>query len=207
MVSDDPVANVFEVATSEAVIFRDLKIANGVTKTAGDGIILHGVGSAVNEGSRIDNVTVVGMYRNIWLKETLRTVISASYLVSPLFASLEKSNVTVANQDAGDDVITTTTFDSSAGGTTYAILQEAGGGLKIVANKILHHAFGYYLSSYPGSATSDLLITGNSFEGSVRPSCPKAEHAASDRRCVATSQSLTVRLRGSTRHPRSSAWS
>jgi len=69
--------------------------------------------------------------------------------------------------DIGDGIIGPhNVFDLSAyQASTYCIYHESSGGLKVIGNKFLNHQYQYALASTAGTATSILIIVGNSFDG------------------------------------------
>lgn len=73
------------------------------------------------------------------------------------------------NGDSGDSSITDCEFTSPGNNSANAIRQVSSGGLKITSNKFNNDGVGYLLdlgTVVGGVSTSDLMITGNSFEGS-----------------------------------------
>ncbi len=162
---------VFIVSSNSAVVFRDIEITQDVSvvKTDGAGIFLTSPGSTGNPNSRIENVTVNGMYYGITLDHTVGTVISNCYVTNSIAAGVVKVNIT--DEDRGDDTVTGSIIDTEVSNSSAsAILQYAGGGLRIINNKILRHATGYRMVLSGSRDTSDLLIIGNSFENQTASS-------------------------------------
>lgn len=72
--------------------------------------------------------------------------------------------------DANDSTITASVFDSDSDESVAAVYQEAGGGLRLVNNKILRHQYGYMMKLRPDVTTSILIINSNSIEGQIKKS-------------------------------------
>lgn len=111
------------------------------------------------------DLTVVGFYEGLVFTGGYGFAITRCYVVNNKRYGVYVRNI--SDPDAGDSQITNCTFDCGGlyAAAAAAIRQESSGGLKITANKVVHHDRGFDLMVAEGVETSVLTITGNSFEG------------------------------------------
>lgn len=165
LVANFAVGNVMTISTEDQVAVRDIRIAAGpgIVRSSGAGLLITANPGKANANPHISSIVLDGMYVGVALERTVSAVVENSVFDNSRFAGLVKANLD--SPDVGDDTISNCVFDSSdTAANSTAILQYAGGGLRIHDNKILRHAFGYRLSLAAGARTSDLIISANSFE-------------------------------------------
>lgn len=148
-------------------IFRGFDIQNNAgSPTAGAAI--HMVGWF----AKIENMAIANFYYDIELDNSLYDYVSKVSLLEAVQYSLYDNNATLA--DWGDATIESCLFQSGTGpiqhATVAAIYFPNSGGPKIFGNKFNGSSSGIQTcirGNLVGSAnsTSDLLVTGNSFEG------------------------------------------
>ena len=164
LVANFAVGNVMTISTEDQVAVRDIRIAAGpgIVRSSGAGLLITANPGKANANPHISSIVLDGMYVGVALERTVSAVVENSVFDNSRFAGLVKANLD--SPDVGDDTISNCVFDSSdTAANSTAILQYAGGGLRIHDNKILRHAFGYRLSLAAGARTSDLIISANSF--------------------------------------------
>jgi hypothetical protein len=164
--SSSATADIFSVTTDDPVNFLDLRlVSTAPTRTAGAGIRFSGsTPSSYNRSSRVGNVVFDGMYDAVVLYSTAGVRVVDCNIINSYHAGVLKyNNYNKATADTGDDIVSDSSFDNGGSNDPVAaIFQVSGGGLRISNNKILKHRYGYYMRL--GTSTSDLIITGNSFE-------------------------------------------
>ncbi len=156
--------NGFYVNTVYSDTFRDFTIqpASGHTQTAGAAIYVTAPGNN-NYRSSFLHMRCVSLY------DCIKMDAAAYWIVDDLWAqSVTHEGIHIANHynyDAGDNRIIDSLFCCS--GNYTAIYQESGDGLRVTNNKILGAAYGYrgVFAAVPGG--SDIVIDGNSIEGTV----------------------------------------
>jgi len=152
------------VTTQAAVTFEGFSIvcaAGGQT-----GILIAPTGAA-NSGSSISRVRVSQCGTGYAMLNAAAWVLRDFFFNAPVgVASVGVSIANTQNVDVGDSVISGATISGliPAFPGAIGILQYSSGGLKLSDSKIIGWDYGYLLSLASGAATSDLLISNNSFE-------------------------------------------
>jgi len=153
----------FNCATSMPVTFEKLtfQYKTGVIGTAGAFIALPG-GATMNANSRFRSLQMNGPWIGInatgayaWLADTvfMGNFVSVALVVGNSFVG-----------DAGDSTISNCVLTTNVV-TAIGISHVSSGGLRIISNKHIGGFCFYSLGLASGVNTSDLLITGNSIEG------------------------------------------
>jgi len=152
--------NVFLYTGSLAGVFRDFSLNLATTKTGGYGIVV-GPASGEVSGVRFLHVVINGLPNHIsFTRASLWSVVACN------FYGYTGDAIKVDNQnnaDSGDSVISSCQFTSPGNTAANSIEQVASGGLKIVGNKF-NNAGVHVLLNLGINSTSDLIISGNSFE-------------------------------------------
>lgn len=159
----------FRVTTNQAVSFEGLTVGSSFTpQTSGAGIVFDTGSSSMNFDSRVTNCVFQGQLVALSLQRCAAAVVRECQFTECITDVLIQN---LANEDGGDNTITACTFGQGPGGIGGAAAGQAvshisGGGLRFINNKVNGHAYGYVLNLNLTaiSATSDLIIIGNSFE-------------------------------------------
>jgi len=152
--------NLFEYTGTTAGYFSGFQLQGDVSNTSGAGIEVV-TATSDNAYSVFENVNFYQLPEGIrFTKARLFKVIGCNF-ISYTSAGCIVANTN--NNDAGDSVITDCTFYGN-GASAYGIIQYSSGGLKIIGNKFNHGAAAYYLYYTVTSATSILIVDGNSIE-------------------------------------------
>lgn len=155
--------NVFNVVTTSSVNIEGLYIVGpGVGTSAACGIYV-GLPSGSNVHSSFRNLVVEGFFYGVFFEDASLWQLDHCYIVNNYVGTLIQNADAF---DAGDSIITSCTYDSSETSHS-AVYIQSGGGLKIVATKILRHNYGIYVNPIAGVTTSILPITGCSIENQV----------------------------------------
>ena len=144
------------IDTTAAVVIENIWIMTDRSDVSGIVVAGH------NAFSEFHNVTVSGFFVGIQIEDAYCWSMDHCYFGNNVYGILIRN---LNCPDTNDSSITKCTFDTSYAGSEAAIYQVAGGGLRIVNNKILHHKYGYVLDVAPGISTSILIMTSNSIEG------------------------------------------
>jgi len=155
----------FNYTGSVAGRFENFQLRPFTSKTGGYGIRI-GPASGEVSAMRVFQIVINSLPNGINFSAASRWSVIASQFYSPSGDAITVNNTNVA--DSGDSSITNCDFENNSPGSNLlsnGIRQIASGGLKITANKFNNLNIGYLLD-LGLSSTSDLLITGNSFENS-----------------------------------------
>jgi hypothetical protein len=153
-------ANAITITTTSAVTIEDLTLDASVTRTAGAYIKVDPA-SSYNGNSTFNRLDVISPFIGLDFVDASDFTLRDCYFGSCVSIGVKIQNV--ATPDAGDSTIYGCTFDGGSGAT--AVAQYSSGGLRITNNKFLDCAYQYLGEWSSGaSATSILLINGNSFE-------------------------------------------
>lgn len=151
--------NVYAYNCALAGVFRDVSI-NSATMTGGYAISVTAPSGEVS-GMRFNQIVINGIPNGISFVAASLWSITASNFYSYTGDAITVNNTN--NSDSGDSVISSCQFTSPGHNVAFAIHQLESGGLKIVGNKFNNGGVGILLDLGSGS-TSDLIVTGNSFE-------------------------------------------
>jgi len=155
----------FSCATELPVVFENLtfQYKAGVVGTAGAFISLLG-GATMNANSRFRNLQMNAPWIGInapgayaWVADTvfMGNFLNYAFLVGNSFVG-----------DAGDSTIKNSVLTTNSS-TENSIFHVSSGGLRLINNKHIGGFAFYQLSLAAGVNTSDLLVTGNSIEGTA----------------------------------------
>jgi hypothetical protein len=155
----------FNCATELSVTFEKLTFSYkaGVTGSAGSFIALPG-GATMNANSRFRHLQMNNPWIGINATGAYVWVADTCFIGNYLSAAIVVGNSFVG--DAGDSTIKECLF-TTVSTTAKAILHLSSGGLRINNNKCIGGFAFYQLSLAAGVNTSDLLVTGNSIEGTA----------------------------------------
>ena len=182
-----PTVTLFTVTTTQPCVFSGLYFGYGLTamQTAGAAILFDtGTNSQINYGSTVSNCWFI--YQNVCV-DTER---AAAFHFEGNQCTQNGTGLIIrnlANEDAGDNFVTGNMFEQDAAdpnvGTqfAYGVIQYSSGGLKLIGNKFLGHAYGFVLSldMRTITATSDLIIQGNSFENMTQTAITVSQKSGS----------------------------
>lgn len=157
--------NTFTYTGVNAGRFENFQIQPLTTKSGGYGIVVQPTSGEVR-AMRFWQMVINSMPNGISFVAASRWTVSNCQFYSPSGDAITVNNTNVA--DSGDSSVTNCDFENNSPGSNLlsnGIRQIASGGLKITANKFNNLNIGYLLD-LGASNTSDLLITGNSFENS-----------------------------------------
>lgn len=151
------------IASLNPVLFESFGITGSATASAGSLLSLDGTisGTNFNQFSTFRDVVFQSGFVQANIIGASTWMMDNCCFFSPTAISLSIANI--AHTDAGDQTIMGCVFSGQAGVGT-AISHASAGGLKILGCKIIQYANGYTFSMAASVATSDLFITGNSFE-------------------------------------------
>jgi hypothetical protein len=152
------------VTTQAAVTLRDFSVSCAAAGQTGISISPTG---AANSGSSISRVRVTQCGIGYAMMNAASWVLRDFFFNAP--SGVISVGVAIANKDnvdVGDSVLSGATISGliPAVPGAVAIEQYSSGGLKISDSKIIGWYYGYLLNLAAGAATSDLLISNNSFE-------------------------------------------
>ena|GEM_PF-4450992 len=137
-----------------------------INRTTAAASVTGGAGIVLNSGVQavIERVYLNGWYDNIRNVDAYGWSIRDCFLTNPVRYGIYQQSI--AEPDFGDSCLSNCVFDSSqaASYSLAALRIESGGGLKITANKFLHHVRAIDLQVSDGVDTSVLTVTGNSLE-------------------------------------------
>ena len=151
---------VFNVITDSACAWQNLKFSGPAVPVSGSVIAL--AGTTHNSFSTIYDCTFSNSYNAIYCTSAYALKISNCYFYNFIRYGVHIQNT--YNVDAGDSSISNCIFSGPLGGTNVGVYQESSGGLRLVNNKFNTGAYNYKLSLSTGAITTDLIISGNSFE-------------------------------------------
>lgn len=153
---------VFTIATTSAITFEGFEIQGSATASNGSLVSLDsGSGVAINQFSVFRDVVFQSGFVQFNTISASNWMLDNCLFFSPTAICVNIQDV--AHTDAGDQTIQGCIFSGTAGVGT-AVSQSSAGGLKMYGCKVIQFANGYSLSLAAGVATSDLFISGNSFE-------------------------------------------
>jgi hypothetical protein len=159
--------------TGSNVTIRNIALENTYsgTPTSGSGILVSGGNPATGEYPScflIDQVSLRGFYNNINITNAYQWEINNIFSYKAAYAGVKIANT--ALPDGGDAKILNSYFQAMGRNGHAGIVQTSGGGLKLLGNKFnsssdaaTRIAYGYY-GDMTASASSILVVTGNSFE-------------------------------------------
>jgi hypothetical protein len=156
-------SNLFNYTGTTAGYFSGFQIQAPLAKTAGAAFE---VVTATNDNaySVFENVNFNQLPVGIsFTKARLFKIIGCNFISYTVAGCLVANT---DNNDAGDSVISNSTFYGGSP-TAHGIVQYSSGGLKIIGNKFNDGATAYFLNYTVTSATSILIIDGNSIENMV----------------------------------------
>lgn len=155
----------FNCATELPVIFEKLTFSykGGVTGTAGAFISIPGA-TPMNANSRFRSLQMNAPWVGINATGAYVWVADTCFFGNYLSAAMVVGNSFVG--DAGDSTIEKCLF-TTVSTTAKGILHTSSGGLRVINNKCIGGFAFYQLSLAAGVNTSDLLVTGNSIEGTA----------------------------------------
>jgi len=153
----------FNCATELPVVFEKLTLQynGGVVGTAGSFISIPG-GATMNANSRFRDLQMTAPWIGINATGAYLWVAERVFIGNYLSSGIAVGNT--FNGDAGDSTIRDCLF-STTSTTAAAITHLSSGGLRVINNKNIGGFCFYQLNLAAGVNTSDLLITGNSIEG------------------------------------------
>lgn len=158
--------NGIRVTAVAPVFFKDFGIdAQGITPTAGKGILFDPGGSSRNAQSRLNGVRVIGTFQGIDFERAAYWVMDGCAVQECKDAHIIVKNL--VSGDEGDSVISNSLISyntPSPSPTILLILQKSSGGLRLNGNKIMGGYHGYHMALEAGVTTLGPIITGNSFE-------------------------------------------
>ncbi len=157
--SNSPTQNIFYVNTPAAVHITAMTFYIAVARTAGSAIVLDGG----TTGAEIDDITFIGQYINVSIASAAAVSIHDTYSAGTVLSGLVIAN---ASADTGDSTFYANTWDGS-NATGPGIAWSSGGGLRIINNKLLAFSYAIDINAGNNVATSDFLISLNSFESGL----------------------------------------
>lgn len=160
-ITDTGSANVFTFTGTAPGQFRDIQFVLAATKTGGYAVVVQPA-SGENANSRFDRLVFTGIPNGVSFVAASQWVLHACNFLNSTGDSVTINNTN--NSDSGDSTISDCIFNNSTSTSANAVHQIASGGLKILGNKFNNGGVGYLLDLGTAGSTSDLIITGNSFE-------------------------------------------
>jgi hypothetical protein len=156
--------DVFRIDTDQAVAIRDLAIGSTVAKTLGAAIHVGDTtsGSIGNQLSRFENILFRDPYIGINSVEAARWKMLYCEVEGPKEAGVKIDNT--LSEDSGDIQIVGNNFSGPVGD---GIQYHSAGSLRVVGNKFLGGQRQFDLNLRDAVTTSQLVITGNAFDGAV----------------------------------------
>lgn len=161
--TDTSTNNLINYTGTTAGYFSGFQLQAPLAKTAGAGIEVV-TATSDNAYSVFENVNFYQLPVGIsFTKARLFKILACNFIAYTVAGCLVANT---SNNDAGDSVISDSTFFGGAP-TAHGVVQYSSGGLKIVGNKFNDGATAYYLNYTVTSATSIVIIDGNSIENMV----------------------------------------
>lgn len=158
--TDTASANLYTFTGNVPVMISDVQVQLSTTKTGGYAFVFQPA-AGENANSRIRNISTIGI-NAINFVAASQWVLADSTLLNCVNDCVTINNTN--NADSGDSAVYGNVFNNSTSTSANAIRQIASGGLKITGNKFNNGGVGYFLDYGTIGSTSDLLVTGNSFE-------------------------------------------
>jgi hypothetical protein len=154
--------DLFTFTNSDQGYFSNFQIQAPTTKPSGAGIQILNA-SIDNAYSYFSNINFFQLPEGIrFTTARLFKVIACNFIDYRSAGCIVQNTI---NLDAGDSVISNCSFYGNSAAASYGVIQYSSGGLKIIGNKFNNGTCAYYLVYTVTSATSDLIIDGNSIEG------------------------------------------
>jgi hypothetical protein len=163
--TDTGTGDIITYTGANAPRFDGFNLGATVGKTSGNALVVQGTGSGEVSGGRFSHITFQTIPTGIYFaRSSLYSVTNCN------FYDFSKTGLLIDNLNAGDSgdssIIGCVFAAPTPSSNRYGIQQLSSGGLKIVGNKFNNNTIGYLLNLSDQVNTSDLMIVGNSFEGS-----------------------------------------